>query len=367
MTSINHKIKPRPLSDDELIDLFEFKRNPIIQFYEYIGITGAEWNYAVGVPLNYASLYSNAIPYNAGLGITLGWNYLDGVYSIGLGIFQLLDEEDYRQTQNKAKGLLNILSGVQLFLLSYNPALTAALGLTGGTALAAPAFALSMAFDLLTAAIDFYSIHQEMEFEGWLEERAKEISYHQTRIEKLNAKIETLDITQDKLEIDYLQAKKRKIEINNQHIKEAIYARSRVNQGSYDPVKKILRKYGLGLNKDELKKEATTNDHAMNLKIQKQLNENYKQSRLNLMMKTASFIGMTLLAVSGFVSCPPLLITGLAITTLVAAYFIYKHRKTIINSIDAITNKLGFFNNTDVIAVDNSSQKNLPVIANSSR
>ena len=129
------------------------------------------------------------MPAQTTLGIALGWNYADSVYSITQGIRQILDEEDYRQTQNKIKGIVNIISGIEMFVFSYNPALTAALGLAGGAALASPAFALAMLCDLITATIDFYNAQKEVEFQGWLEERIKEINYLEKRIETLREKI----------------------------------------------------------------------------------------------------------------------------------------------------------------------------------
>lgn len=90
------------------------------------------------------------------------WNYLDGACSVAVGLSQLLDEDDYRQGQLKVKGVLNILSGVQLFLLSYNPPLIAALGITGApTILAGASFALAMAVDLVCATMDYMNARTE--------------------------------------------------------------------------------------------------------------------------------------------------------------------------------------------------------------
>lgn len=360
--------------DDKLIDLFEFKRSPIMQFYKYLGTTGAEWNYAIGMPLN-AAVLAQSIPSNAGLGLTLGWNYLDAVYAIGLGTFQLLDEEDYRQTQNKAKGILNIISGVQLFLLSYNPPLAAALGLAGGAALAAPAFALAMACELVSASIDFYNAEKEVKFEGWLEERAKEISYDRIRISELGKKITKPDNKKAKLEIEYLEAKKRKLETKIQTIEKDIYARSRVycdndpSQNKSRKVENILNKYDPEGNtqiNDELKKEVTPDDIKSDKQIQKTLTESYKENRDNLALKTASFVGMTLLAVSGFVSCPPLLIIGLCITAVVAGIYIHRNSKKIIETIDGVTSKFGLFNaqKDKTIAFDKTNYPTLSVNSN---
>jgi hypothetical protein len=345
------------LSDNELIKLFELRKSPVLRFYEYLGTTGAEWNYAVGVPLNYAMAFSQAIPPAAGLGITLGWNYLDAVYAIGLGTLQLQDEEDYRQAQNKVKGLLNIVSGVQMFLLSYNPPVAALMGL-GGAALAAPSFALAMGCDLIIASIDFFNAHKEVKFEGWLEERAKEIAYDRARIEKFETKIIALEQKtdpRDKLEIKYLKAKIGKLETKIAKNADDIYARSRVHciDSRHDiveesienkrKIKNILLKYDFVKDEKELDKKldetVKDSDHKTEKRIQTQLTKNYKQNKINLALKTASFVGMTLLAVSGFVACPPVLIAGLAITAIVAAIYIYRNSDKILNSLS----KFGLF------------------------
>lgn len=376
-------IEMEGFSAEEVVNDFEFKRHPIMRFYEYLGMTGAEWNYSVGVPLNYTTTYSTLISPNAGLGIALGWNYVDAVYAIGLGTLQLLDEEDYRQTQNKVKGVFNIISGVQLFLLSYNPYLTAVLGLTGGAALAAPAFALAMACDLVTASIDLYNASKEVEFEGWLEERAKEIHYNQSRIQKLTEQIQEVETSnktpaEKKSEIAYLEAKIIMLKDKINKIEDNLYARSRVYCNEEMPnsetqekaarqwkVEKILDKYNPSHNKDrlkvELKKNVTERDRSIDNNIQADLEKNYKENRINFFIKTASLVGMTLLAVSAFVSCPPVLITGLAITSVVATYYIYKNGGNIMQAVNNAAIKFGLFgqNNKETKLEGNTSEPKL--------
>src|SRR3990167_7259283 len=76
------------------------------------------------------------------------FNYPDGLCGIVTGIQQLSDEENCHQTQNKIKGALNIVSGVQLLLFSYMPFLQ-----FGATTFAGPAFALAMLADIINASI----------------------------------------------------------------------------------------------------------------------------------------------------------------------------------------------------------------------
>jgi len=253
-------------ADNELIEKSEFKYNPVMRFYNYIGVSGAEWNYVVGAPANAVSSYSQLISPSASLGITFGWNYLDGLYAVGLGIIQLTDEDDYRTTRNQAKGLLNIVSGIQLFLFSYNPLLTSAIGLAGGAALAPSSFALTMLCDLITAAIDFSSAYKETIIDGWLDERKKEIQFNNDKLLELQNK---LDKEKDPEEIKYLEAKCRILNRKNDELNRKVLLRTRVKNN-----------------------HGTAADIQENNAIQNQLEAEYRQARINLFFKAASFVGM---------------------------------------------------------------------------
>lgn len=209
------EIQGKKLTDQEIVEEFgPFLQHPLMLLYRYLATRGTEWNYNVGVPLVLISQIPAVSP-AIGFDISVGWNLFDGAYSIALGAFQLSDEDDYRQTQNKIKGVANILSGFQL------------LGLSTFTGFGSAAFAISMAAELLSASIDFYNAHKEHEFEGWLEERAKNIAYKQKRIDEFNSTLTNsseLEI-KDKL---YMEAKTRILTREIDNILNDIKVRSRV-------------------------------------------------------------------------------------------------------------------------------------------
>jgi flagellar motility protein MotE (MotC chaperone) len=343
------------LTDAELITLFELQEKPLIRFAQHFGLTGSQWNYVASVPVNYGIVFSEVIPDSAGIGLTLGWNYFDAIYAINVGLLQLQDEENYRQEQMKAKGLLGVISGLQILLLSYNPLISGALLLSGGAALAAPVFALHVATEVVACSIDFYNAYIENNFTGWLEERAKEIAYDQKRIDKFRLrlnKIYTGEKNAKPHEVDYLKAKIKYLETKIKDMEATMDARSRVFCHSDEPekkaensktVKNIVDKYMPPAHAAERNKQLQTamsaEDRDTDKKIQQQLAENYRKSMFNLSLKTASFVGITLLAVSSFVVCPPVLFAGLAITAVVAAVYIYRNSEKIASWMK----KLGLF------------------------
>jgi hypothetical protein len=149
---------------------------------------------AVSTPTNLSaaihSLNGIALPTNVNIGIAVGWNVMfDAPAAIINGVNLLLEEDDYRHTQNKIKGVVSILAGVTGLTMSYNPALEAALKL-GTAGFAGPVFAFMALCDLANAAVDFYQASREVDVETWFEERIKEINFLENRLDKL---IEELD------------------------------------------------------------------------------------------------------------------------------------------------------------------------------
>lgn len=319
---------------------------------EHVLSSGAEWNYSAGVPLSIGqTITSYANPANsfdgaaACTGLAVGWNYADGLLAIATGVTQLLDKENYRQSQNKAKGILNIISGIQLFAFSYNPALTTALGLTGGAALASPSFALAMFCDLINASIDLYNAEVESTFEGWLEERYKELKYNNERIEALEKQITLLSTdAQNNQQFRLFPGKSNAEKISE--IRETI---ARIKKTKIEPIMQQVDTYtrvylqDAGANKDEYTKSVMAirarygiKDTINQLPVTDSDRNDYKafmyqqekaviQARITLALKVASFIGMSLLAVAAFTTCPPVLFVGLAITAVVATAYIIRN------------------------------------------
>lgn len=229
----------------------------------------------------------------------VGWNYSDAICSLVVGTAYLLDNESYNQTQIKAKGVINIFSGLQLFFFTYQRHLIqwGTHALTGMTAFAAPAFALAMFCDMVCAIIDFCKAYKELSYEGWKDER-------QTELKFLNKKI------------DYYKAKET---LNGQL--------SKSDQKKLDKFIKCREEVEIQMDNCESSHTPTKMNALM--KRERQVEATFDKARLNLILKTASFVGMSILAVASFVSCPPLTIVGMVICSLVAAGYIYKHASTI--------------------------------------
>ena len=97
-------------------------------------------------------------------------------------------------------------------------------------------------------------------------------------------------------------------------------------------------------------------------KIQKQLKADYKEKRWNLGRKAASFIGMTLFAVSAF-TCQPLFWAALVITTCVALAYVYKHSTKVQNGISNNKSQgcqFGFFKSKPKNSSNISSVSDVP-------
>lgn len=313
---------------------------------EALSANGAEGNYVVGVALtDLLAADAFKIPNSASLGITVGWNYGDAIFAIALGLYQLFDADDYRQVQNKTKGLLNILSGVQLFALSYNPALTAVIGLSGGAALAGPSFALAMLCDLVTASIDYANAYKEVTFEGWLDERVKEINFVVKKLKKVEEQTKNENLSEHQL--SKLQLKNEELKKKKDFLIEQVSSRSRVycyennalNQEKEKKVQVLLQNLDVSAKEillKNIKEKPTQKDFSFDENKQAALTQHYKESRRNLCIKAFSFVGMTLLAVLPFVAagaCPPVLIPALAVISLVAAYYLVKHSEKIVDTV----------------------------------
>lgn len=276
-------------------------------------------------------------PTVANIALPVVWNYLDGACALAVGLNQLLDEDNYRQTQMKVKGLLNIFSGVQLFLLSYNPLLVSSLGITGApAALAGTSFAIAMLVDVITAAIDFVNAWKEKNINGWLEERYKEYIFLQKRIATLQQEDAIVGDNWNQAKIDALKSRKDKLEEN-------IALRYRVHYAEVSPkVRGLLQ--GIIDTSAEKAKGASEEDIVNDANIQAQCQQQYTAAGNTLFVKVVSAIGMGILAagfIALFIAVPnPVPITGLAITAVVAAIYFYRHQQEIRHKVAEVKNSL---------------------------
>ncbi|MEO8401683.1 MAG: hypothetical protein ABI597_07795 [Gammaproteobacteria bacterium] len=284
-----------------------------------------------------------SLPATTSSEIAVAWNYADGVCAMITGISQLTDKDNYRQKSTIAKGIINILNGTQLLALSNNYSLFSygLEALTGASSLAGPAFVLAMLCDVITLTIDLHNAAQELEFEGWLDERIQEVEFLQKRMAEEREKLNALN---DEDSADYQKKLIKIIALENKEKKLLADMGSRCryhcNSENQDSWKEIIsnklinkptvleRHQGINLDYFTRKWQSDSENSAdtrKNAAIQSDVDKHYKQTRLNLAFKVLSFIGMTLAAVSPFVACPPLALAATIICSGVAAYNVYKN------------------------------------------
>lgn len=217
-----------------------------------------------------------------------------GVASIAIGVAYLADENTYSQISTKSKGALNLLSGVQLLLSNL-------------TGFFLPALALSMGCDMVCAIIDFCKAYKELSYEGWLAERKDEEEFLENKIKPLAVKEKNGSISaSEKIKLISFAQQLEKVSAD-------IKAREIINNANANAKQPI---------NGGIYKRTDTD-------IQKAMQVQFDKARLNLIIKTASFIGVSILAVASLVSCPPLTIVGMIVCSLAAAGYLYKHSEGI--------------------------------------
>jgi len=309
------------------LDAYKILENGIIV---YLADHGSELDYFVGTWFNCltAKIANNeaviTLSPTATIAITVGWNYLDGLYDFILAAKELAEKRNYRQTYNKIQAALNIFTGVQLFVLSYNPILTTFLGLANATDLAGSSFALSTFFDWLVAGIELYNTYRELSYNPWLHERLTELNFklkHGHQAEELIEKI--------RLRCKNQISKKPE---QHQHIAQTIQNR--------------IPHYHADV-RNQLTDNLTTRTRVhkvQNQQLETQLRQAFVDSRTNFTLKTLSFLGMTLLAVNHFLeestqAASQTLIIGLATTTYVAAAYAAYNNDRLYNGIGMLYNR----------------------------
>ena len=310
---------------------FEFYKYRI---YRYASDHGAEINYILGSALNdLTNLRHNAgeirLSTKAIIGVTVSWNYLDGVYNFMLALGQFLDTSDYRYWTNVLKGLINVFSGVQLFIFSYNPPLNAALKLQGPIALAGSSFALAMFTDLICNSIDFYNATKKTYFSGWLEEKIKEYQY------ALKQKYDTKDLVKN--------IRARCIVYTNQDPAKLKKLNKLFNRLLKDSVKNKTILEALPKDLDKISDKKKERDR----RIQYEVEQSYRINRTLIFIKAMSMFGMIFLAVSSFINSAKditphsvLLSMGLALTTLTASYYLITNCERLADTTGQLTEKV---------------------------
>ena len=301
------------------------------KFYLYLSEHGPEFNYIAGTLITDLTNLKDSPRYfqlsqPARIGIIVGWNYLDAVFDFLYAVSLFTNNTDYRHWSNKIKGIINILEGIELFLLSYNLPLNQALGLKEATSLAGISFVLAMVGDFVMASIDFHYVFKETQLMGWLIEKVKEYQF---------AQIHSLDTTQLVKDIrarckTYVAGDVVKANTITQLLQHLLA--DDMEKGA--PLELFIDKLVLVSNKHKDRDKC----------IQENMDQACKLNRTFLMMKTLSTAGMTLLAVAGFLDnatdeYSSTFATGLIITSVVGSYYFISNAERLTDTVGHAYNR----------------------------
>lgn len=300
------------------------------KLFLYLGEHGPELDYIIGTTItDLTNLKNSASSTQLSPAmitkVIVGWNYLDAIFNFMFSISLFTNTTDYRYNYNVVKGIINVLGGIELFVFSYNPPLNAALKLKDGIALAGTAFAIGTAGDVICASIDFQKYYKEYNFPGWLDEQIKAYKY------ALAHDLDTKQLVKDirnrckaYINADPIKAHSITRLLNQQ------FSNKSDNQDSIDR---------LTLNLETVNSKNKIRDQW----IQEQVEEAYKKNRTFLGVKIISMVGMTLLAVAGFLentsnnpnnnAYSTTLTFGLALTTFVGCYYSLMNSQRLANQV----------------------------------
>ena len=254
------------------------------------------------------------LPDNLELGSTFAQNYGDGTFAFINALALLCDKDSHRQTQNKIKASLLLLSSFQLFLFTYQNFLWQ-LAMFGGSAIAEPACAFAALIEWINAGIDLHNATQKLTFTGWLEDTIDQVQH----IDKMLQDSKNLSTQK----------------INELTIKRAallydIGAYARVEIKKDGAVERTIenifttKKISIALEsnlKISLKQSPTSNDEERVIKIKASLAKNHKEHLAIFLQKGFNFAAMTCIAIGAFVPCPPLLALGIVFAIAAAIIF----------------------------------------------
>lgn len=283
-------------------------------FFVYFAEHGSELDYIVGTILNdltnrlKGSSSDIQLSDTAKTGVVIWWNYMDGLFDFMLALNQFTDTSNYRYRQNVIKGILNTVAAVQLYVFTYNPPLSKAMGMKGDTPLAGIVFAISTFTDFLCALFDFYNAYKETSILGWLDEKIKEVLFAHAKGHESKALVKDIR-ARSKAYVG------KDLEKNNQLM--TFFTEKFPNDTEHGF---LFVKITSSLDTVRFK------HRERDLDIQNEVNQVYRANRTSISMKGMSLTGMVLLAVASFVDLasnnyPIFMTLGLASTTLVASYY----------------------------------------------
>lgn len=327
-------------NNEASIRLFHQKYNPFEKVLRY--------NFRHGFIL-FAQLYHGNISPTAMAATTSALSIANGAIQMVDGVFQIT-KESLHPTRDKAMGALKIISGATGIAFSYTPWLAqlGQAGLTGATALAAPAFALTRLVDLACTAIDYHYALKETTLSGWLEERYKEVKHLNKEIAEIYRLPLNKKISEEyKNKLENLEKKKFEVEekisarlfCENEHTNNKVkFTNSSLNTLHATYCTHLKEK---NLDDDEKKRLRNLNDTCM-----KEANNKEKEEFKKLVVKTLAFSGALLLAVAPFTgpAAPALLGIGLAISIGVGLYsggkLLKENNKRVDKLFTEVSNKL---------------------------
>lgn len=314
-----------------------------------------ELNYVAGMVVNGVanprSLFDECVsaasvfaaPQTVQMVSNIAWSYSDGVCALMVGIMQLRDNDNYRFKTTVAKGIVNIVNGLQMLLLTNNYNLFHyGMGiLMSSSALSPPVFVFACFCEVINKTVDLCHAVKELSIQHWLDERLTELEFFNKKLKKLQAQLGGLEkdssaYCKQQARIEKLFAEKERVMMDlesrcryycNTEPAEAVVIRDKLTQHfPREVVRTFIKSWS------SLSAEQRQQDIDKNTVIERQLKERFKQARLDLMVHTISLVGMTLAAVAAF-SFPPVAVAATIICTVVAAYFFLHNTHKVVKKV----------------------------------
>lgn len=352
-----------------------------------------ELNYITGVLFGVlAEFHEYTLDDPAKFGVDTGWNILDAISSfITSGLYFAQCYKDYKnditnphQKEFLAKATALFVSGAEVFGLTLAGNSIGPIAALSGAALGPLSFAFAMLIDFGIAIKDLAKAEKRASFEGWLEDSVEEVAYLNEKISKeaKNSPMEQAKLQKKKEQLVQDIAVRTKVYCNDKHCENEIVrdARKRTVQITFNKVEhKIFQKNStLSAMKFQtdiktIKTESaitkpkvmlTEKDIQRNNRLQKQAKCELHEKRVNCLFKGLSFVGMTFLAIP----FPPLQAAGLAIVSVVGAYYLLKNASKLVNKVESWFAKKPICDKTKSASAltTNSILKSNPTPANNS-
>lgn len=236
-----------------------------------------------------------------------GISLLSALCSITSGIMQLCNDEPHYLNTERAKGLISIISGIQLlvFVDSFGLYHHSIALLSDTISMAAPAFIIASACEVLIAAIDCYHAYRESLFADWVVLQMEQVDCITNTLERNTTSHKELTSRRNQLLFDIRANFLLQMEKLNPEEKIA----------SMNQIQSFSLRHQL-----DLTTPLATEERLRARKINKRLTKAYTESKINLAARGIGLVGVSLLAISTFIVCPPLQLAGAIICISAAIY-----------------------------------------------